>query len=217
MIRKTAIRKNPYIGLFLKANDEFVLVPKNCPPKVTAVAEETLGVEPIPVSVNQSPLIGIFSAMNSNACVLSALIEKEEVTALRKTGLNLFFIDERWGAVCNNVLMNDKAALVNPAIPESEVKKLGLGIEVFQQPISGIATIGSVNVVTNKGVLAYNEITDIELKGLEKMFGVKGLNGSVNMGLIFNSLGVVANSKGALVGELTSGFEIQRIYEALFG
>jgi translation initiation factor 6 (eIF-6) len=37
------------------------------------------------------------------------------------------------------------------------------------------------------------------------------------MGVPFVGMGVVANSKGALVGHATSGFEVQRIYEALFG
>lgn len=171
------------------------------------------------IFVNQSHLIGLYVAMNSTGCVLPDFAEKGEQKILKSKGLNLCLLDSRYGAVGNNVLVNDRACLLNPRVPAKDAKKIRdcFGVEVFQQPVSGISTVGAINAVTNKGLLAYPEITAVELKRLEKMFGVKGVGGSVNMGSPFNSFGVVANSNGALVGESTSGAEMQKIYEALFG
>ena len=118
----------------------------------------------------------------------------------------------------NNILCNNKACLVNPEIPATEAKKIGdcLGVEVFRQKI-GIRTSGSANVVTDKGLLAFNETSEVEMKYLEKIFGIKGIVTTTNFGNPFNGFAVVANAKGALVGETSTGVEVQRIFEALSG
>ncbi|MEW5955684.1 MAG: translation initiation factor 6, partial [Candidatus Micrarchaeota archaeon] len=81
--------------------------------------------------------------------------------------------------------------------------------------IAGFGMVGSLNVVTNKGLFACNEASDEELKELEKIFGVPAGKGTANLGSPCNGLCMAANSHGAAVGELTTGFEVQRIYEAL--
>lgn len=219
LIEKTSIYKNPFIGLFLKASEHFVLVPKNCPDKIISLAEKVLGVEAIRILINQSDLLGIYTAMNSNGVVLPEFAEEEEIHLLKRAGFNICLVKGNYSAAGNNILTNDYACLVNPRISKDVLKEISdcLDCEVFQQGISNISTVGATSVVTNKGLLAYNEISEVELKKLEKIFRVKGINGSVNMGMAFNLFGISANSKGALVGETTSGFEMQRIYEGLFG
>lgn len=217
-ICKTSVFRNPYLGLFIKASNKHVLLPKDSQTHLIELARKTLGAEPLEFFVNQSNLLGILIAMNDSGCILPNFAEKGEVDVLKKAGYNVVCLEKAFAAG-NNVLCNNKAALVNPQVPKVEVKKIAetLNVEVFQQPISGFATVGSTNVVTDKGLLACNETTEIELKYLQKIFGVHADVGSVNMGSVFNSLGVVANSKGALVGENTSGFETQRVFQALSG
>ncbi|MFH0971308.1 MAG: translation initiation factor IF-6 [Candidatus Micrarchaeota archaeon] len=217
-IRKTSFYKNPFIGLYIRANERIALVPKNIHEKIVPIVKEALQVEIVPIFLCQSPVLGIFSALNSNGCVVSALAEKHEVRPLRELGLNVFFMDEKF-APGNNILANDKSALVNPRIPRPEQKKIGdcLGVEVFSHPIANLQTVGSENVVTNRGLFAFGEISEVELKMAERIFGVRGTPGTVNSGSNANSYGVVANTKGAIVGESTSGAEIQKIFEGLFG
>jgi len=213
------VHKNPFVGLFFKANDNIVLVPKSLPEKFAETIQNTLGTTPVKLSVSQSDLLGIFVAMNSNGCVVPSFIEDEELAALRKTGLNVAIIDSHQ-ACGNSVLCNDHAAVLHPTVSRVEAKKISdaLGVEALAHDLlSKISTVGAVNVVTNKGLLAYNEMPELELKKLERLFKVKGNVGTCNMGVPFVGMGVVANSKGALVGHATSGFEISRIYEALFG
>lgn len=215
-IAKTSVLRNPYIGLFLKASNKHVLLPKHSNKQLVELAERTLCTQPLELFVNQSNLLGILIAMNDSGCILPAFAEKSEVDILKKAGYNAVCLEKAFAAG-NNILCNNKAALVNPQVPKVEAKKIGetLNVEVFQQPISGFATVGSTNVVTDKGLLACNETTEVELKYLEKIFGVQAAVGSVNMGSVFNSLGVIANAKGALVGENSSGFEVQRVFQAL--
>jgi len=218
-LQKISFLKNPFIGLFLKCNDSHALVPRNLSHKYVSTIEEALQVSATPLLVNQSDLIGIFCAMNSNGVVMPSFAEKQDVSIVKKLGLNVCLVDELQ-AIGNNILVNDKACLLNPHYPAHTAKKIAdcLGVETSQEHLlSKIPTVGSISVVTNRGLLAYNETPEIELKKLSKFFGVPGDVGSCNMGTPFNAMGVVANSKGGLVGELSSGFETQRIYEALFG
>jgi len=176
---------------------------------------DALGAEPVRLFVDQSPLVGILTAMNSNGVVLPQFAEKEEQEILKKKGLNVVRL--ACFAPGNNILANDRAALVSPAVPTRDARRIGecLGVEVFQDPIAGFSTVGSLNVVTNKGVFACNEASEEELKQLEKLFKASAGKGTANLGSPCNGLSLTANSKGAAVGELTTGFEIQRLYQAL--
>ncbi|MEM4254707.1 MAG: translation initiation factor IF-6 [Candidatus Norongarragalinales archaeon] len=215
-IEKTSFYNNPFAGLFIKTNDAVTLLPKNAPDKLERQVENVLQTKPLRLYVDQSPLLGVFSAMNNNGCVLQDSAEKHEQNLIKKEGLNVHLL--KGHSPGNNILANSKACLLNPEIPEKEARKIGdcLGVEVVRQKV-GIKTVGATNVVTGKGILAYNETSEVELKYLEKTFGVKGLVGTSNFGQVYNGFSIIANDKGALVGNATTGVEIQRIFEALGG
>ncbi|MFQ5406310.1 MAG: translation initiation factor IF-6 [Candidatus Micrarchaeia archaeon] len=218
-IEKAAVEKNPFLGLFMRANDEVLLVPPKVPRNVLKLAEEALKVPSQKLLIDQSYLIGTFCAVNSTGCVLPSFADKKEIHTIKKLGFNVFLMEEL-PACGNNILTNDKAAVINPRISKHDATQISdcLGVEVFsQKPLSNVYSPGSANVVTNKGLLAYNETPIAELKMLEKTFTVKGSVGSSNLGVPFNGISVVANKNGALVGQETSGFEVQRVYEALNG
>ncbi len=217
-IVKSSIQRNPFIGLFLKTNDSLSLAPKRLPQKNAAQLESVLGTRVVELFVNQSPLLGVMLALNNNGVVLPSFADEEEKRLLRKEGLNACVLSSPF-APGNLILANDKGVLASPLLSKKEVAEISdcLGAEVFQQALAGVNTVGSSSVATNKGVLAFNQASEVELKFLKKVFRTHALNGSCNMGVEFNALGVVANSRGALAGELTTGFEVQRIYEALSG
>lgn len=216
-VTKTAFYNNPFIGLFLKASDKLALAPKNSPHKLLLQAEETLGVPCEKIFVDNSHLVGTMIAMNSHGAVVSQSAQHEEISFLKKQGLNVFKLGKF--SPGNTILCNDKAAIVNERIDHHSVAKIGecLGVPAIQHRLAGMGALATTSVVTNRGLLAYNELTDTEIKFLEKTFGVRGNVGTSNLGVPFNSLGVAANSHGALVGMQTTGFETQRIFEALFG
>ncbi len=217
-IVKASYHKNPFIGLFLKTNNSITLVPKQSPAKIRQVAKEALNTTVLEMFVNQSPLIGLLTALNDNGCVLANQSELEEVRLLKKQGLNVYVMEEQY-APGNTIFGNKKATIISPLISRHEAEKIAecLGTEFIQESVGSIKTIGAINVATNKGLLAYNDITEVELKKLEKILGVHGEAGTNNTGTPFNSLGVIANDYGALIGDLTTGFESQRIYQALCG
>jgi translation initiation factor 6 len=215
-IEKTGVQNNPFAGLFFKTSNEITLCPKNTPSKNLSQIERVLQTKPLEIFVDQSPLLGIFSCINDTGVVISQLSDRETIALLKKEGLNVFLLKRHVPGT--NLLCNNKACLVNPDISEAEAKKIGdcFGVEVIRQNV-GVKTVGTANAVTDKGLLAYNEMSDVELKFLEKVLKVRGLAGTTNFGSPFNGLAVVANNKGALVGESTTGVEMQRLFEALEG
>jgi translation initiation factor 6 len=186
---------------------------------VERAAQEVLGAPCVRLLINQSNLLGTYCALNSRGALVPEFAQASEVEALKAEGLQVHQLDSRWGAAGNNILCNDRAALLNPHLPRPEAENIRdvLDVEVLQEPVGGIPTVGSINLVTNKGLLAYNRITEVELRRLEGLFKVPGVAGSANLGVPFLGICAVANSHGALLGELSSGIEVQRAYEALSG
>lgn len=216
VLLKGSFYNNPYVGLFLRASDKLVAVPRSIPEKTLESVQSALRVPVFNASISQSNLLGIFSVMNSTGAVLSSLAEKQEALEFKKQGLNVAFLEPF--SPGNNVAANDKAALASHHLSKPDLKRIGdcLGVEVFQHRFAAPSIITSI-AVTNRGFVAHNDLTDTELKLLEKIFKVRGMQATVNGGTVFSSLGLVANSNGALAGEASTGFEVQRIFEALFG
>jgi translation initiation factor 6 len=88
-------------------------------------------------------------------------------------------------------------------------------VPVYKGTISSLNTVGMAAVVTNKGLLCHPKVTEEEKRVLEKVFGVNVMIGTVNHGVPLIGSGLVANTKGAIIGNLTTGIEMGRIEEAL--
>lgn len=213
---KGSFYNNPFVGLFVRASDKLVAVPRDVPEKMLQSTQDSLGVPLFRTSISQSHLLGIFCVMNSNGAVISSLAEKQEIAEFKKQGLNVELLDPF--SPGNNIACNDKAALASHNLSFSDIARIEdcLGVEVHQHRFATPAVI-TATVATNRGFVTHNELSEAEIKLLEKMFKVQGQQATVNGGTVYNSIGLVANGKGALVGELTTGFEVQRIYSALFG
>ena len=75
--------------------------------------------------------------------------------------------------------------------------------------------MGSVCRVTNKGAAICPDATEADIKLVKEVLKVEAQKVTVNHGCTFISPGVLANSKGALVGDLTTPIEMGKIEDAL--
>jgi translation initiation factor 6 len=107
--------------------------------------------------------------------------------------------------------------MVHPDIKDVSIEEIRdvLRVPVYRGTIASLKTVGMTAVVTNKGLLCHPKVADEEKQHLEKVFGVNVMIGTVNHGSPVIGSGLVANSKGALIGNLTTGIEMGRIEEAL--
>ena len=210
------IEGNPFIGMFARASESLAVISLNAPDKFAAKVESTLACRVARLSVSSSNLVGLFCAINSRGAVLSCMAGRDEVAAFKKLGLAVEVLSGRLSAPGNNILCNDRAALINPSATPAEARLVAdaLGVEVIRRAVAGFNTVGSAGVATNKGLFVHGAATEEELKDLEQIFHVHGAAGTANMGVPFVGLCVLANARGYVAGEATSGFELARIDEA---
>ena len=70
--------------------------------------------------------------------------------------------------------------------------------------------------MTNRGGLLNPNVSEWEVKRINKIMGVEAMTGTVNFGNDMVASSLVANTKGYVVGRDTTGFELGIIEEALF-
>jgi translation initiation factor 6 len=212
------IYRSPNIGIFMKANDKFLLVPKGLAPTKTDRLCESLGVAAVSTSIGDSRLLGVLSSMNNNGMLLSRLAEEREMHEIEAaTGLNVSRLESRLTAVGNLVVANDRCTLVSPALDSNAVSQVKdvMGTEVERLPIGEYYQTGSFIVATNKGAAVYPGIDEQEVEKIGRLLGVDAYPTSVNRGVPYVASGLIANSKNAIVGTQTTGPELVFITRAL--
>lgn len=218
MQRTIAFAADPHIGVFARAFEEFAVVPPTAPDEFAAGVAEALDVEVVRTTIQGSSIIGSLLAGNSNGMVVSGLVTDDELAVLKEYG-EVMTLGTSMNAAGNVILANDRFAAVHPEMPIEEAEAVGtfLGVPVRRLTFGGIKTVGMAAVATNKGVLIHPRSSDAEIARLaECAEGLQIGAGTVNMGGGLVGTGVLANSKGYLVGLETTGFEIGRI-EEVFG
>ena len=209
--------ENPNVGIYCDANDSVVFVQKGLTKKVKKKVASALEVDMVELTIADSTIIGSLIAMNSTGAIVTDFADEEAVRVIEAHGLDVFTIKDVINAAGNDILTNDHGALIHPGIGDYSMKKIGetLKVPVHRGTIASMKTVGMAAVVTNKGCLCHPKITDDEKKMVEQVFDVEAMIGTVNHGFPMIGSGLVANTKGAIIGHLTTGIEMGRIEEAL--
>lgn len=208
---------SPYVGVFGRASDRAIIVPGLVPAAIRAELERAMGVPVVELQAGGANIIGSVMAMNSRGALVADFVDDAEIAVLEKLGLSVARLAGKFNAAGNNILANDHGAYLNPDFSKSAEKLVAdtLGVPVERGTLAGLKTVGSAAVATNKGVLCHPKTADGELDLLEKLLKVEADIGTVNHGAPFIGAGVLANSKGAAAGRLTTGPELNRIENAL--
>ena len=207
MIHKYDVYRSPNVGLFLRANDNTLLIPFGFADTKTKKLKEYLNVKKIMhVSIAGTRLIGPMSVMNNNGMLLPSTASDEEIQILKQTGLNVERLESKFTAIGNLILANDK-------VHQSIRDVLGVPIQIMS--ISGYVQVGSMVVTTNAGAIVHPNANDREIKRIAEILQVEAEPATINGGSPFLSSGILANFKSAIVGSLTTGPELIMITRAL--
>lgn len=206
------------IGVYSLVTDEIAVVPKQIPETHAEKIEAWLGIKVIRTNIGGSILLGALACANSNGMILPHFVREEEIDILKSSAdINLKIMKTKRTAYGNLVLANDFGALVDPRLRKSDVESIEdtLGAEVVPGEICGLPYVGSLAVGTDKGVFAHPLITDEEQKVLEDVLKVHVGAGTINCGIPYVATGLLANSRAAVAGSLTTGPELFMIGQAL--
>ncbi|MEM0449491.1 MAG: translation initiation factor IF-6 [Methanomassiliicoccales archaeon] len=216
MIRLSHYNGNPYIGVYAAANEFVAFVPKDAPISLMKDIQQALDVETHRVSLAGTNLIGSLLSMNSYGAVVSNMTTSLEMEAI-SAFLPVFRIEDKVNASGNNILANDFGCVANPDLSKRTIKGIEetLQVPVDQMMIAEHRTVGSVCTATNKGVLCHPSASPDEIALIKDMLKVPVSIGTLNYGAPMVGACMIANSKGAVVGNKSTPIELGRVEDAL--
>lgn len=207
------------IGLFAVPTEKICLIPPQLKQRQKKLIEDVLGVEVIPTTLAGSILLSPMAVGNSSGILLSKMVLDEELEAIRKKvgDMNIEVLDCKYTAIGNLILVNDHAALASTILPKDALKMIEdvFGVEVLTGKLADRSYVGSLAVITNVGGVVYAEVSEEEEKWLSEIFKIDVVPGTVNNGVKFVRSGIIANSKGAITGLMTTGPELMAISRGL--
>lgn len=217
MLKVLDFHGNAFLGVLARTNERVTFLGVSLPPRQRREVEEALQTEIVPLTVGGGSIVGSLLAMNGRGALLADIATEDELAAVRGAGLRAERLDHVLNAAGNNVLANDRGALVHPDYDDGTVALVGevLGVEVQRGILAGTKTVGMAAVATNAGMLLHPKTTEAEKAAVERLFGVEAAPGTVNHGVPTVGAGVVANTKGGLTGARSTGLEIGRAEDAL--
>ncbi len=216
MMRLSRHSGNPNVGVFAAANESFAFIPADASSEFERAVEGALGVKSFKVTIAGAHVIGSLMAINSNCAVMSGLADAREIEAI-EASVPVHLLDDSLNAAGNNILVNDHGAIVSPEYGEAAAKEISeaFGVEVVLSSIAGCNTVGSVCTATNKGCVCHMDASDEELDLIKSVLKVEAVRSSVNHGGRMVGAGLIANSKGAVVGDETTPIEMGKIEDGL--
>lgn len=218
MIHKYDVYRSPNVGLFVRTNNDTLLLPFGFAETKAKKLKEYLYVEKIiHVSIAGTRLIGPMTVMNNNGILLPYTVSDDEIRILKQTGLNVDRVKSKFTAIGNLISANDKGAVVSNLFKgeaDQNIKDI-LGVPIQTFSIGGYVQVGSMIVTTNAGAIVHPIANDWEISRISEILQVEAEPATVNGGSPFLSSGILANFSSVIVGNLTTGPELIMISRAL--
>jgi len=216
MLRLGEINGNPYVGVYCSASEDLAILSDTVERSTVKEIARTLDVEVVSTSIAGATIVGSLVAMNSHGIVVTNFAEPNELSRLPKR-LRVGKMEEKLNAAGNNILVNDRSALIHPGATSASVKMIEdvLDVEVMRRGIAGIGTVGSTCIATSKGVICHPRATGDELKLISELFRVPASIATLNYGTPYIGACAVANSKGAFIGSRSTPIELGKLEEGL--
>lgn len=224
-VRTADIHGNPYIGVFCRLVGDTALIPQEASPEFVKLVRGTLGVRPVRSSLGGTNLHGSLIAANSKGMVAPYFFSKEEIEKAYKEADMVDFLEDyrieisedpmtSWG---NNLLLSEGKALVNPDLKIETIRLVeeALDVEIVAGDLAEAKTPGSVACMNSKGMVVHPKSTEEERDQLSDLFGVDVQISTANFGSPYLGASILANDNGALIGNKSSGVEINRIESTL--
>ncbi len=205
---------NPNIGLHMVANDKVCLLGKRIPDKYTKQVEETIQVPVEKISILGTDLVGVFLSMN-NEFLITPDLPDEELKVLQdlceKYDLKLITLDHTINTFGNAICLSEDRVIIYEGLKNLKTKigkETKLKVSLFNHKTYSYP--GSVIRSFKKKYFISHELDETHVKDfVDEIGGV----GSINSGSAYISSGIIGNSKGLIIGSLSSTVEIQNVVE----
>lgn len=219
MVKRITIGGSAVLGVFATCTEDFLLAAPPISDEEELNFSQELEVTPLSLMIGSSSVVGSLVAGNSNGFIVSGSALRNEIAFLKENtdGITVRKLPGLINAAGNVILANDTAALIHPNLIARAARVVSetLGVDVRRGTIAGLKTVGMAACATHRGVLAHPKATESELSMLEDTFRVPVNIGTVNYGSPLVGSALLANSKGYVVGQESTGIELGRIDDSL--
>jgi len=219
-IIKSQIFGGSLIGVYLTANNSYVLYPhlllKPLLKKFKSVFNEPL----YPMTINNSNLLGIYTASNKYGIIVPHIIKDEEFNLLKSyvgNSAQIGIIKSLDNAFGNLILCNDKGAIISSFLKDyiKQIEDiLNIETEIFEFAESYLP--GSISIANNNGCLVHPLANDDEIEKITSILKVNETDVStINRGIPYLSAGAIVNDKNGIFGADSTGPELMRLTSVL--
>ncbi len=206
---------SPNIGVYCFCNEELAIVPPGLTNRKLKQFAETLDVNVCSTTVGGSTLVGALVAGNSKGLLVPHTIQDYELHRIEEFS-KVVIVESNWTALGNVVLANDFGVILHPDAPREITKSMDdLGVQPAHGNIGELPFVGALAIATNQGALLSPNTLKEEQSVIEAALKVGTELSTTNGGVPFVKSGILANSKGAVVGSLTRGAELMQITKVL--
>ena len=207
---------SPHIGVICIANETVAIVPPGLTQRKMNQFGETLGVRVCSTTIGGSTLVGALVTGNSNAVLVPHTIQDYELKRIEEFS-RVLVVESKWTALGNVVLANDLGAIIHPDASDEIVNATRDGLKVGPTfgTLGNLSFVGALGVATNKGAMVAPNTSEEERTIVKNGLHVETELSSTNGGVPFIKSGILANTKGAVVGPLTRGAELMQVSRTL--
>ena len=215
-VGRGTVAGSPYLGVYFRVSEDYAIVPPMTPGHVRKELERVLGVGVHDGSVADCELLGSLLAVNSHGIVVGERLSDRERDQLERIA-PVLELRVRQNALGNNILVNDRGALVHPEFSEEAVERIGraLQVPVRRGTLAGLGTVGMAATATNLGVVVHPKTTESEAEVVAAALGAPVHRSTANYGVAVVGACLVANSRGFVTGTPTTPVEMVHLQEGL--
>jgi len=214
---RTNLQGNPNVGLYGFCTDSYCLLAPEFTEEQVKTIEKVLRVPVHQLRIAKTSLLGALLAGNSKMLLVPNIVFPDELAVLDKLNIKYTIIPSKLTALGNNILCNDKGALVNPEY-SADVKKIirqALDVKLHPSMMADAEVTGACAVHNKAGLVLHAFAEKNQIEEVESLLELKSIPGTVNFGSPYVHSGVFANSNGMVIGDRSTALEIENIYEAL--
>lgn len=167
--------------------------------------------------IARTRLVGLFTAGNSNCILVPDTVTDREKQKLDESSIKYQILDTEDTAIGNMILANDKGAIISEQIEDrkDEVEE-ALEVPVEVGKVANISNPGVCGLKNSYGAVLHREASEEEAEKVKEVLDLEKVDiGTTNGGSPFVGAGALANDKGILVSENTTGPEVGRIDRTL--
>lgn len=215
---RTSVVGSSYVGVFARATNDSLLLRSDASDDLAAEMGDEMEAPVVRTTIGGSGTIGALAVGNENGLLVSGQVTDRERDQIEtETGLSVATLPGTINAAGNVVVANDYGAYVHADLSREAVMAIKETLEVPVQrgDLGGVRTVGTAAVANNTGVLCHPKASEAELAAIEDHLDVYADLGTINYGGPLVGAGLVANDRGFVVGEDTTGPELGRIEDTL--